>query len=379
MDSAAGESKALGLAYGQALTPEQQATQDALNEERDRLRATYPPDEKPDQVYATLAKDIPETHIHLRGSPESPGDSVTPGALSCLSMLTADLGDNTLSEGERRLRLAKWITHPDNPLTPRVWVNRLWHYHFGKGIVDTPSDFGFGGGRPSHPELLDWLARQLQAEGWSTKAMHRLLVTSSAYRQDSRVSDSPAGTEVDADNRLLWRMNPRRLPAEALRDAILATSGTLNPAQFGPGYRDFTMEEDYAPKYSYLTADTPDLWRRSIYRFVVRSSPEPFMTTLDCPNPAVLTPARLTTTTALQSLSLLNNEFMLKQAGYFAERVKREAGADVLAQVKYAFRVTFGREPGAEETTAALGLVEEQGLAAFCRVLFNANEFVHID
>jgi hypothetical protein len=366
------------------LTPEQQATQAKLHEERDRLRKSYPPDEKPDQVYATLARDLPETRIHLRGSPESPGDAVTPGALSCLSMLVADLGDDTLSEGERRLRLAEWITHPDNPLTPRVWVNRLWHYHFGKGIVDTPSDFGFGGGRPSHPELLDWLAARLQAGGWSTKAMHRLIVTSQAYRQESRLGgDTPAGfadpREVDADNRLLWRMNPRRLPAEALRDAILATAGTLNPAAFGPGYRDFTMEEDYAPKYTYITADTPDLWRRSIYRFVVRSSPEPFMTTLDCPNPAVLTPARMTTTTALQSLSLLNNEFMLKQAGYFAERVKREAGADIADQVRYAFSLAFGRDPGAEEATAAIELVEAQGLAAFCRVLFNANEFVHID
>ncbi len=366
------------------LSPELRTQRAALQEERTRLLATYPPDAKPELVYATRAKEVPATHVLLRGSTESPGDAVMPGALSCLPMLTADLGDDTLSEGERRVRLAEWITHPDNPLTPRVWVNRLWHYHFGKGIVDTPSDFGFGGGRPTHPELLDWLAKRLQAEGWSTKAIHRLILTSQAYRQESRLcGDYPAGfadpRQIDADNRLLWRMNPRRLPAEALRDAILATAGTLNPAAFGPGYRDFTMEEDYAPKYTYLTADTPDLWRRSIYRFVVRSSPEPFMTTLDCPNPAVLTPARMTTTTALQSLSLLNNEFMLKQAGYFAERVKREAGADVAAQVKYAFQVTFGRGPGEEEASAAQELVEAQGLAAFCRVLFNANEFVHID
>lgn len=366
------------------LDPVQRAQRLTLQDERARLLATYPPDAKPDLVYATRAKDIPETHVLLRGSTETPGESVTPGALSCLAMLSPDLGNNTLSEGERRLRLAAWITDPKNPLTARVWVNRLWHYHFGKGIVDTPSDFGFGGGRPSHPELLDWLARQLQAGGWSTKAMHRLMLTSQAYRQQSLVEGAPAAGaadphQVDADNRLLWRMNPRRLPAEALRDAILATAGTLNMAMYGPGYRDFTMEEDYAPKYTYITADTPEQWRRSIYRFVIRSSPEPFMTTLDCPNPAVLTPARLTTTTALQSLALLNNEFMLKQAGYFAARIERETGADVTAQAQHAFRVAFGREPAEEELAASQALVKEQGLAAFCRVLFNANEFVHID
>lgn len=366
------------------LDPAQRAQRQSLLDERARLLATYPPDAKPDLVYATRAKDIPETHVLLRGNTETPGDAVTPGALSCLAMLAPDLGDDSLSESERRLRLAAWITDPKNPLTARVWVNRLWHYHFGKGIVDTPSDFGFGGGRPSHPELLDWLARQLQASDWSTKAMHRLMLTSQAYRQQSLVEGAPAAgyadpRQIDIDNRLLWRMNPRRLPAEALRDAILATAGTLNAAMYGPGFRDFTMEEDYAPKYTYITADTPELWRRSIYRFVVRSSPEPFMTTLDCPNPAVLTPARMTTTTALQSLALLNNEFMLKQAGYFAARIERETGADVTAQAQHAFRVAFGREPAEEEATAAQALVKAQGLAAFCRVLFNANEFVHVD
>ena len=366
-----------------ALSPEQQAAQATLRADQAQLLADYSPDAKPDRVYATLAKDIPQSHILMRGSPETPGNPVTPGALSCLTTLSADLGDDSLTEGERRLRLAQFITNPDNPLTRRVWVNRLWHNHFGKGIVDTPSDFGFGGGRPSHPELLDWLASQLLAEGWSTKAMQRLLLTSQAYRQESRADAFPSGAAdprgVDADNRLLWRMNPRRLPAEALRDTILATTGLLNPEMFGPGYRDFDMEEDYAPKYTYITPDGPALWRRSIYRFVVRSTPQPFMTTLDCPNPAVLTPARMTTTTALQSLSLLNNDFMLKQAGYFAGRVAQEAGDDAAAQVQHAFRLAFGRDPSEREATASQALIADQGLAALCRVLFNANEFVHVD
>ena len=174
-------------------------------------------------------------------------------------------------------------------------------------------------------------------------------------------------------------MNPRRLGAEALRDSVLQVTGNLNDAMFGPGYRDFDYIEEYAPKYNYITADAPDLWRRSIYRFVVRTTPQPFMTTLDCPNPAVLTPARLTTTTALQSLSLLNNDFMLKQAGYFAKRVEADAGAAADDQVNRAFNLAFGREPTDEERNRCAPLVEKLGLTALCRVLLNANEFVHID
>lgn len=368
-----------------SLGPEELEIQAALQAERTKLTAKYPPDENPDYVYATVAKNIPETHILLRGSPESPGDRVTPAALSSLTMLEEDLGDASLTEGERRKRLAQWITHPDNPLTPRVWVNRLWHHHVGTGIVDTPSDFGFGGGRPSHPELLDWLAAELQRQGWSTKAMHRLILNSQAYRQQSRLAQDydlaafPDPREVDSDNRLLWRMNPRRLTAEVLRDSILQVSGTLNEEMYGPGFRDFEYEEAYAPIYSYITQDAPELWRRSIYRFVVRTTAHPFMTTMDCPNPAVLTPARLTTTTALQSLSLLNNDFMLKQAGYFAERVKQEAGDDAKVQVERAFQLAFGRAPADEELNRCAPLVEQQGLTALCRVLLNANEFVHID
>lgn len=370
---------------GTTLTPEQEEAQALLESEQHHLQTQYPPDQKPDEVYATVATDIPTSHILLRGSPETPGEPVRPAALSSLTMLEEALGDDTLSEGERRARLAAWITDPANPLTPRVWVNRLWHHHFGTGIVDTPSDFGFGGGRPSHPELLDWLAAELQRQGWSTKAMHRLVVTSQAYRQRSSFDPDYDLTahadprQVDSDNRLLWRMNPRRLTAEVLRDSVLSVTNKLNDAMFGPGYRDFDYVEEYAPQYNYITADAPELWRRSIYRFVVRTTPQPFMTTLDCPNPAVLTPARLTTTTALQSLSLLNNDFMLKQADYFAARVQTEAGDDAAAQVAQAFRLAFGRNPDDDELHRCAPLVEQQGLTALCRVLLNANEFVHID
>jgi hypothetical protein len=258
-------------------------------------------------------------------------------------------------------------------LTPRVIVNRLWHWHFGQGIVNTPSDFGQGGDRPSHPELLDWLAVELVRKHGSLKAMHRLILNSAAYRQGSRYAENAPGITVDANNRLLWRQNPRRLEAEAIRDAVLFVSGKLNHERGGPGFEDFTYQDAYAPIYTYITADEPKLWRRSIYRYIVRTTPDRFLTTLDCPDPANLTPRRLTTTTPLQSLVMYNNDFMLRQARYFAERI---AGEDA---VDRGFQWAFGRAP--DEAEAALGkeFVDQQGLFAFCRSLLNANEFVYVD
>jgi hypothetical protein len=334
----------------------------------------------PAKVFGPVTGPPPVVKVNLRGNPETLGDEVTPGTLSAIAALPASFGDASLPEGERRRALADWITSPANPLTPRVIANRLWHHHFGTGLVDTPSDFGLGGGRPSHPELLDWLAAEVVAREWSLKAMHRLICTSHAYRQRTiDVPEAAAALAIDADNRLLWRQSPRRLDAESLRDATLAVTGSLNLEMHGPGYRDFDYEEAYAPIYRYITPDSPTLWRRSIYRFVVRSTPHSFMTTLDCPNPANLTPARIETTTALQSLALMNNDFMLRQAGHFAKRLEREAGADPAAQVRRGFALAFTREPDDAELTAAVALVQSQGLAQLCRMLFNANEFVSVD
>ena len=334
----------------------------------------------PAKVFGAVAGPPPAVKVNLRGNPETLGDEVSPGTLSAIAALLPSFGDASLPEGERRRALADWITSPANPLTPRVIANRLWHHHFGTGLVDTPSDFGLGGGQPSHPELLDWLAAEVIARKWSLKAMHRMICTSHAYRQRSiDVPEAAAALAIDADNRLLWRQSPRRLDAESLRDATLAVTGCLNPEMHGPGYRDFDYEEAYAPIYRYITPDSPELWRRSIYRFVVRSTPHSFMTTLDCPNPANLTPARIETTTALQSLALMNNDFMLRQAGHFAKRLEREAGADPAAQVRRGFALAFTREPDNAELTAAVALVESQGLAQLCRMLFNANEFVSVD
>ena len=332
----------------------------------------------PAMVYAAAAqKEVPVIKVNRRGNPEDLGEEVTPTAFGWARHAPPELGGNDRAEGERRRALADWIVHPDNPLTRRVIVNRLWHHHFGQGIVTTPSDFGLGGDRPSHPELLDWLSQRLLEGGWRLKPVHRLIVMSAAYRQSSLTKDAKA-TALDSSNRLLWRQNPRRLDAESLRDAVLASSGKLDLAMGGPGFKDFDYIEAYAPIYNYVSPDKPELWRRSVYRFIVRTTPHTFMSALDCPDPANLTPARNRTTTALQALALSNNEFMLRQARHLSLRVENEGGPGT-AGVDRAFALAFQRTPSAAERQAAVALVNEQGLFALCRALLNANEFAYLD
>ena len=351
-----------------------------LRQEAERCEQELQALPEPSKLYAIVSDPHPPVvRVQRRGDPEKEGPPVTPGAVAWAQHAPAEFGDHQSSEGQRRLALANWITHPDNPLTARVIVNRLWHHHFGQGLVTTPSDFGRGGDTPSHPELLDFLARELIDNGWSLKHIHRLIVCSRTYRQASfGRSDSQQASRVDAANRLLWRQNPRRLDAETLRDTVLAVSGKLNHEHGGPGFRDFDYTEAYAPIYRYITADRPELWRRSIYRFVVRTTPQPLMTTLDCPDPANLTPVRSQTTTALQALALSNNEFMLQQARYMAARIEAEGESRKTAVVR-AFELAFQRPPNDTELNAAMNLAAEQGLFSLCRALLNANEFLYID
>ncbi|HUG69419.1 MAG TPA: DUF1553 domain-containing protein [Pirellulaceae bacterium] len=366
------------------LTSEERERHAELRRERLEVMAKLDALGPPPKFYGVVAESaVPEVQLLTRGDPESPiGDALRPAALGSLAMLNSELGTLQSSEGERRAALALWITHPDNPLTRRVMVNRLWHWHFGRGLVDTPSDFGFGGGRPSHPELLDWLAEELVRHDWSLKAMHRLVVTSEAYQQTSYVNDGAdtvSARRIDADNRLLWHQNPRRIEAESIRDSVLFVSGKLNPQRGGPGFEDFQYQEAYAPIYTYITADEPALWRRSIYRYTVRTTPNGFLTTLDCPDPANLTPTRMTTTTPLQSLALYNNDFMLRQARYLAERIKQDVGPEQQAQITRAFELAFGRRPTERELRLAEDFVHQQGLFALCRSILNSNEFVYVD
>jgi len=343
-----------------------------LRAEAQKLEKALQAIPEPEKVYAVVSSEKPPViKVQRRGNPEDEAQEVTPGAFSWAKHASAAFGDQNTPEAQRRLALANWITHPDNPLTARVIVNRLWHHHFGQGLVNTPSDFGIGGSSPSHPELLDYLARELITHGWSLKHAHKLIVMSKAYRQESgfgfsRIDAAKAAATFDSSNRLLWRQNPRRLDAETLRDTVLAVSGKLNLARGGPGYRDFNYTEAYAPIYDYITPDKPELWRRSIYRFVVRTTPHQFMTTLDCPDPANFTPARAQTTTALQALTLSNNEFMLQQARHLAERAKTP---------ERAFQLCFQRDPTPNELAAA----KQLDLFSLCRMLLNANEFVYVD
>ena len=363
------------------ITDKRQEQLARLHQKKESLEAELKSLGEPPKFYGVVSETPPAVHILTRGNPEAPGDTVAPGTLG-FGRADNQFGSADTSDTDRRIALAEWITSPDNPLTRRVIVNRIWHWHFGTGLVDTPSDFGFGGGKPSHPKLLDWLADELLRSGWSLKHIHRLILTSQTYQQTSiplAANQNIDPAKVDSDNRLLWRMNPHRLEAEAVRDSVLAVSGKFNTTMFGPGYRDFAYEEAYAPIYTYQTADSPPLWRRSVYRFIVRTTPQQFMTALDCPDPANLTPQRNVTTTALQSLALYNNEFMLKQSRYFAERIERENRSNIDNQIERAFRLAFARSPDTEERALSRNAIAEHGLWQFCRAILNANEFVYID
>ncbi|MBT5909746.1 MAG: DUF1553 domain-containing protein, partial [Opitutae bacterium] len=355
-----------------------------IEELRDSVRKLRNQLEKlgtPPKFYGVVkTKTMESIRIQERGEPESPvGEPLAPGALAALQMLDPELTDIKATETKRRLALANWITHENNPLTYRVIANRLWQWTFGHGLVTTPSDFGFGGDRPSHPELLDWMANRLRENKGSLKSLIREIVLSKTYRQQSIFSDQNPGVRKDTANRLLWRQNPRRMDAETIRDSVLLVSGKLNDQRGGPGFEDFAYKEAYAPEYNYITADSPKLWRRSIYRFVVRTTPNRFMTTLDCPDPANFTPKRLNTTTPLQSLALYNNDFMLRQARYLAARIEKAAGPNFKKLVEQAFRLIFNRLPNQEEMKISKSVVARDGLFVLCRSLINSNEFFYFD
>lgn len=320
-------------------------------------------------------------HLLARGNVLTPMQEVSAGTLSLLEMLPSrfDLPANH-SEGERRVALAKWLSDPRNPLTWRSIVNRVWQYHFGQGIVATPNDFGLNGSLPSHPELLDWLAVWFRDQGGSLKALHKLILCSATYRQSS--APRAECLTIDAENRLLWRQTPRRLEAEGIRDSVLAVSGTLDLTMGGPGWQDFKIEHpEHSPHYEYELANPEDrsLWRRSIYRFIVRSQTQPFMTVLDCADPSMRVDRRNQSISALQALALLNNGLMLVQAKEFAARVRRETGDDLSAQVTRAYQLAVGRDPDEAERAALVALGKAHGMENVCRTLFNLNEFVWID
>jgi len=318
-------------------------------------------------------------HRFFRGDPMQPREEIPPGSLTSFPaawQLPADA-----PEQDRRRAFADWITHPEHPLPARVIANRVWHHHFGTGIVDTPSDFGVNGGQPSHPALLDWLASELTApanphDRWRLKRLHRLIVTSRTYRQSSAAT--PAGLAADAGSRLLWRFPPRRLEAEPLRDAILAVSGSLATKMGGPGFDLFEPNTNYVKVYTTKTAFTADDFRRMVYQAKPRSELDAFFGAFDCPDAGQIQPKRTASTTPLQALNMMNGEFLLDQAARFAARVEKEAGGDAAQQAGRAIELAFGRKAKPDEIAAAAALVQAHGLPILCRSLYNASEFITV-
>jgi hypothetical protein len=332
------------------------------------------------KVYAVLPIAARPIHLLKRGDVEQKGLLVQPGSLSLLPGLERHFHNiKPGDEGSRRAALAHWIADDANMLTWRSIANRIWQHHFGKGLVDTPNDFGRNGSRPTHPELLDWLACEFRDNGGSFKKLHKLILMSAAYGQSSQHLAEFA--KIDGDNRYLWRMNRQRLDAESVRDSVLAIGGKLDFKMYGPGYDLFRFKDDHSPIYDHLDAgkiNDPATFRRTIYRFVVRSVPNPFLENLDCADPNLSVPVRNTTLTALQALTLLNNPFMVKQSEFFAERL-RKVHAEPARQIEAAYRLAFGRPPTGEESAAMVAHVQRHGLANGCRVLLNANEFLFVD
>ena len=365
------------------------------------------------------AKTLPATFLFSRGDPLQPKEKVTPGELTVLASFhpstIAEKAPSLASSG-RRLAFAQSLTDGKHPLATRVLVNRVWHHHFGRGIVASLGDFGSIGERPTHPELLDWLASEFVAQGWSLKKLHRLILTSTAYRQSSaRTSEKD---REDPDNRLLGRMNSRRLEAETIRDAMLTVTGKLNTKMFGAPVPVMT-DEDGQIVVGVDTNDTAgrptgkfvalngEEFRRSLYVQMRRTKPVGMLEAFDLPRMEPNCELRNASTVATQSLAMMNGDFTVTMSKYFAERVAKDAGADVAAQVKRAWQLAFGCEPSAEDAKSATDFITRQtaafkdhpvkvtppvkghepppaeppmqALATFCQALLTSNQFLYVD
>ena len=345
--------------------------------------------------------EAPPNYFLIRGDPFSPGSPMTPGFLTA-----ATYGDPATEiprpggrTSGRRLALAEWIASRDNPLTARVIANRIWHHHFGRGIVRSLDNLGRMGDAPTHPELLDWLAVEFMDRGWSIKEMHRLLMTSEAYRMASSFPNE-ANADADPENNLLWRYRPQRIEAEILRDSIMTVSGGIDLTVGGPPVfphipSDILFQSDgkgfwcgSPPAGQRITApstgfwceepDRPEVWRRSVYVFRRRSLGFPFFDTFDLPDQNQTAAARNVSTVSTQALTLMNNPFVLNQAELFAARLEREAPGDLDAQIDLAYLIALTRKPTDSEREVARDLATEQSLVDFTHVMMNLNEFLYL-
>lgn len=318
-------------------------------------------------------------HIFVGGNPQRNGDKVVPASMSTLSNVTKGYQlDEKAPQGTRRLALARWMVSKENPLTPRVLANRLWHYHFGTGIVSTPSDFGYMGTRPTHPELLDWLAVQIQENGWRLKDIQKQIMMSETYQQASTFREDAA--RIDSDSRTLWRFPPRRLSGEEIRDTLLSVSGKLDLKMGGPGFRLYEYLQDNVATYVPRETFGPETYRRGVYHQNARAARIDLLTDFDCPDNAFAASKRNATTTPLQALTLMNHQFTLDLSNFLADRLQHEAGTDnVDQQINRAFQLLYARPPVEQEQQAARTLIAANGLPALCRALINSNELIYLD
>ena len=380
-DAIQAEIKTLSEAINQADGEELETLKSKLKIVKKRTPATL-------ETISSVANDASRrTDVHLleRGQTDKPRELVGPRALGVL--LTGSIAEHPNDIAMPKSLLAEWLIDPAHPLTARVYANRIWNYQFGQGIVATPNDFGVNGGAPSHPALLDYLANELVRAGWSTKHLHRLIVTSSAYKQASEIQNPISNIQnpqsLDPDNRLLWHFARRRLTAEQLRDSLLVVSGRVNRAIGGPSIMPPVKSELvqllYEPEQWQVTPDPREHDRRSIYLVAKRNLRLPFMEVFDQPDLLISCARRISSTHAPQSLELLNGEFANDLAKAFAERLRSEAGNDRQKQIERAFWLAAGRPPTAEEIKLANAFLDEQPLSEFALAMFNLNVFLYVE
>ena len=350
------------------LPAEQAERARALLSESGALRGRIAALEQGPKAWVASFSQPGATHRLYRGDPMAKREAVPPDALEVIGSLGLAMN---APERERRVALAKWITEPDNPLTARVAVNRLWQFVFGTGLVDTPSDFGKNGSMATHPELLDWMAAEFVANGWSVKDALRVLLNSEAFQQSSRPNSE--ANRIDASSRFLWRFPPRRLEAEAIRDSILSAAGTLDRRVGGPSFHLFEVDRENVVHYHPKEETGPAEWRRMIYMFKIRQEQDAVFGAFDCPDGNQVIPKRNRSTTPLQALNLLNSRFTMQQAEKMAKRVGEGESA-----LRKAYRILYGREATAEEVADATTFVKEHGMVSFCRAMLNTNEFLFV-
>ncbi|WP_417848065.1 PSD1 and planctomycete cytochrome C domain-containing protein [Thalassoglobus sp.] len=325
----------------------------------------------PRQVYAGVFRNPDETHLLLRGDPEQPQEKIDPATPAIFRKNEEHQLPGDSPDSQRRYELAQWVASAENPLTARVMVNRLWQFHFGTGLVSTPSDFGLNGSPPSHPELLDWLAQEFVTHNWSIKHIHRLILSSRTWQQSNQMV--PHAHSIDADCRLLWRYPSRRLEAEAIRDGLLQATGNLNLKMGGPGF-DFFKTRGGLNGFPPVLEFKEEGLRRMIYAHKIRMERVPVFGAFDCPDAGQPTPERSRSTTAIQALNLMNSPFIASQSESLAMKLNELPSIEL--QVRTAYEKTLQREPSPKELSAVIPVVEQHGLSTLLRVLFNSNEFV---